>query len=198
MGFFYSLNLTSGLLFTSIMGLWLNWRWITCICTLEPIIFLFGLLFIPESPYFLVKNGLFKKNVKPSLDWKLNSFNWWTGRTDDAARALEWLRGSRYNIQVELHQIETRVQNDRNHIIRFANISYPWAYKPVLIGIILMVLQQFSGMNAASFNSAEIFRIADLGFDRLVGVVLINATQVFMIPLLLIIFIFNFVFCVHR
>lgn len=65
MGFFYSLNLTSGLLFTSVMGLWMNWRWITGICTLEPVIFIFGLLLIPESPYFLVKNGLLFSLIVP-------------------------------------------------------------------------------------------------------------------------------------
>lgn len=42
-----------------------------------------------------------------------------------------------------------------------------------------MLLQQFSGVNAAAFNAAEIFRLAELSYDRLIGVVLINTVQVF-------------------
>ena len=41
-----------------------------------------------------------------------------------------------------------------------------------------MSLQQFSGMNAVSFNAAEIFRIANFKYNRLIGVVLINIVQV--------------------
>ena len=59
-GFFFSVNLASGLLVTSVLGLWLDWRWISSICTIEPILFLIGLSFIPESPYYLAKKGLSK------------------------------------------------------------------------------------------------------------------------------------------
>jgi SP family facilitated glucose transporter-like MFS transporter 8 len=56
-GFFFSVNLASGLLVTSLMGLWMDWRWLSVVCTIEPVIFLVGLIFVPESPYFLVKKG---------------------------------------------------------------------------------------------------------------------------------------------
>lgn len=42
-----------------------------------------------------------------------------------------------------------------------------------------MTLQQFSGLNALSFNAAEIFRVADFTFNRLICVVIINAVQVY-------------------
>ncbi|KAI9554051.1 hypothetical protein GHT06_019323 [Daphnia sinensis] len=155
-GFFFSLNLASGLLVTSLMGLWMDWRWISVVCTIEPIIFLIGLIFIPESPYYLVKKG----------------------RHSDACGALCWLRGSNYNIKPELYQIECRVQEDSNKAYQLSDIYQPWLLKPILIGVVLMALQQFSGLNALSFNAAEIFRMADINFNRLICVVIINAVQV--------------------
>ncbi len=41
-----------------------------------------------------------------------------------------------------------------------------------------MIVQQFSGLNALLFNAADIFRLANFNFDRLIGVVLINVAQV--------------------
>ncbi len=58
-GLFYSMNRASGILVTSCMGLWLDWRWLSAICTIQPLILLVGLSFAPESPYFLIKKGLF-------------------------------------------------------------------------------------------------------------------------------------------
>jgi SP family facilitated glucose transporter-like MFS transporter 8 len=41
------------------MGLCFDWRWLSALCTIEPLILLVGLFFVPESPYFLVKKGQF-------------------------------------------------------------------------------------------------------------------------------------------
>ncbi|XP_046650205.1 solute carrier family 2, facilitated glucose transporter member 8-like isoform X3 [Daphnia pulicaria] len=155
-GFFFSVNLASGLLVTSVMGLWMHWRWLSVICTIEPIIFLVGMICVPESPYFLMRKG----------------------KQSEALEALVWLRGSTYNIKAELHQIETRVLEDSKETCKISDVCQPWVFKPVLIGVVLMLLQQFSGLNALSFNAAEIFRLANFSFDRLIGVVLINVAQV--------------------
>jgi hypothetical protein len=58
-GLFYSMNRASGILVTSFMGLCFDWRWLSALCTIEPLILLVGLFFVPESPYFLVKKGQF-------------------------------------------------------------------------------------------------------------------------------------------
>ena len=56
-GLFYSMNRASGILVTSCMGLWFDWRWLSAICAIRPLILLVGLSFTPESPYFLIKTG---------------------------------------------------------------------------------------------------------------------------------------------
>lgn len=56
-GFFFSTNIGLGILFTSLLGLGLDWRWISGLCAITPLV-LFTILYpVPESPYFLVKNG---------------------------------------------------------------------------------------------------------------------------------------------
>ncbi len=82
------------------------------------------------------------------------------GRLDEAASALSWLRGPEYNIQAELNQISDRVQLDSNRAFSITDFSSPGVYKPVLMGMSLMVFQQFSGLNAALFFSGNRFNIS--------------------------------------
>ena len=88
------------------------------------------------------------------------------------------LRGPHYSIEAELNQIKARVLEDSLEVPKLSDFYQPWVFKPILIGVALMILQQFSGLNAASFNASEIFRIANLDFNRLIGVVVISAVLV--------------------
>lgn len=97
----------------------------------------------------------------------------------DGMRALARLRGSSYDIKAELNQIERRIEIDIKETARIADLFKPSVYKPVLIGVILMTLQQFSGASAIAFNSTKIFHLAEFSYNLLIGVVLINAIQVF-------------------
>lgn len=56
-GFFFSTNIGLGILFTSLLGLGLDWRWISGVCALTPFVLFAMLYFVPESPYFLVKQS---------------------------------------------------------------------------------------------------------------------------------------------
>ena len=55
----------------------------------------------------------------------------------------------------------------------------PWAYKPILIGVAMMVFQQFSGLNAALFYAVEILQVAGSNLDALVAAVIVVITMVF-------------------
>lgn len=98
-----------------------------------------------------------------------------TGRQGDAESSLLWLRGNDYNyVKAELSRIEALIVEDAAQESRFSDITRPAVYKPVLIGIGLMVLQQLSGINAALFNSVEIFRLSGSSLDGLVSAVILN------------------------
>lgn len=86
-----------------------------------------------------------------------------------------WLRGQNYNyVKAELSRIEALIMEDAAQESRFSDIIKPAVYKPVLIGIGLMVFQQLSGINAALFNSVEIFRLSGSSLDGLVSAVILN------------------------
>lgn len=96
----------------------------------------------------------------------------------EATKALKWLRGSRYNVDTELAQIKARLLQDGTQKLRFTDFFSPWAYKPILIGVAMMVFQQFSGMNAAMFYAVDILRVAESDLDALVAAVIISIMPV--------------------
>lgn len=67
LGILYSVLLVSGILVTSLFG-WLNWRVISGISAVAPLIFFIAMFFVPESPYHLFKSG--KKNSVKYLQTK--------------------------------------------------------------------------------------------------------------------------------
>ncbi|XP_046452128.1 facilitated trehalose transporter Tret1-2 homolog [Daphnia pulex] len=152
LGMLFSAMMSAGILATSLLG-WLDWRWISAICTIFPVVVLVGVIFVPDSPYFLVKQG----------------------RLDEAEGSLLWLRGNNHNyVKAELSRIEALVAEDAAQDFKFSDIIRPGVYKPVLIGIGLMVIQQLSGINAALFNSVDIFRLSGSSLDGLVSAVILN------------------------
>ena len=56
LGMFFSSSLCCGILVSSLMG-WLNWRLISAISAIYPLILLAAMFFVPESPYYLIKAG---------------------------------------------------------------------------------------------------------------------------------------------
>ena len=72
LGNFFQLLIVFGIFVTSLMGLGLmdsqsgfTWRWISVVCAVVPIIFLLSMLFVPESPFYLMKKG---ENLKKFLE----------------------------------------------------------------------------------------------------------------------------------
>ena len=59
-----------------------------------------------------------------------------------------------------------------------SDLFKPWALKPLMLSVTLMILQQFSGINAALFNAVSIFESAGSTLDSLLCAVLLNVDQV--------------------
>lgn len=57
LGFFFQLMVVMGILITSLFGLGLDWRLISAISIIFPAISLFSMMYVPESPYYLLKKG---------------------------------------------------------------------------------------------------------------------------------------------
>lgn len=76
-----------------------------------------------------------------------------TGRSEDARKTLKWIRDLDCDIESELAYLENRVQLDAKTIANFSDIFRPWAFKPVLIGMAFMILQQFCGFTVVLYYS---------------------------------------------
>ena len=57
LGFAFQVMITTGILVTSLFGLGMDWRLISAVSTVFPLIFLLSMMYVPESPYYLVKKG---------------------------------------------------------------------------------------------------------------------------------------------
>lgn len=79
-----SVGLSFGVLFQYTMGAFLNWKVLSAISCLIPVLALLGVLILPETPNFLVSKQ------KP----------------EKAFESLAKLRGSSYNLQREIDQLQ--------------------------------------------------------------------------------------------
>ncbi|WP_077399973.1 D-xylose transporter XylE [Cellulophaga omnivescoria] len=119
-------------------NIWLNtlgWRWMFASEIIPASLFLFFLLFVPDTPRFLV----LKSNPKKALDVliKVNGVD---------------------NAPVILNQIKSTVTN---HSAKLFSYGVPI----IIIGVLLSVFQQFVGINVVLYYAPEIFKSMGSGTD---------------------------------
>lgn len=84
LGAFASVGISFGVLFQYTVGSFVTWQILSGVSTIIPLLALICMIFMPESPNYLVSKS------KP----------------DQAAKCLSKLRGSTYNIQKEVDQLQ--------------------------------------------------------------------------------------------
>ncbi|CAN7067781.1 unnamed protein product [Brassica rapa subsp. trilocularis] len=139
-----------------LIGSLISWK-ILALTGLSPcIVLLFGLCFIPESPRWLAK----------------------AGREKEFRAALQKLRGRDTDITNEAEEIQASIQ--ALEILPKARIQDLVSKKysrSVIIGVSLMVFQQFVGINGIGFYASETFVKAGLSSGKL-GTIAIACVQV--------------------
>ncbi|KAK8510926.1 hypothetical protein V6N13_091265 [Hibiscus sabdariffa] len=128
-----------------LIGTVITWRSLA-LTGLVPCIFLFvGLCFIPESPRWLAK----------------------VGQQEEFKAALRKLRGKDADITEEadeiMEYIETLESLPKTTIWDLFQQKY---IRAVMIGVALMVFQQFGGINGISFYASETFALAGLSSGK--------------------------------
>ncbi|XWS13984.1 hypothetical protein CRYUN_Cryun36dG0085200 [Craigia yunnanensis] len=128
-----------------LIGTTIPWRALA-LTGLVPCIFLFvGLCFIPESPRWLAKVGLNK----------------------EFQAALRKLRGKGADITREAAEIQIYVETLQNlPKTRILDLFQQKYIRSVIIGVALMVFQQFGGINGISFYASETFASAGLSSGK--------------------------------
>ena len=146
---------TVGVLYVYVIGACVGWRWITVSCIAVIVIWSFLMLFVPETPTYL----LGKKNY------------------DGARDALQFLRGHPY-VEEELAEIQDSVEESTRTKASAKDLTKPQNLKPLLISILLMFGQQFSGMNAIMFYGVKIFEAAHTQMNSFVENIIMGVVQV--------------------
>ncbi|HLF33880.1 MAG TPA: sugar porter family MFS transporter [Cyclobacteriaceae bacterium] len=127
-----------------------NWRWMFASGAVPSLIFLLGVLMLPESPRWLAGRG----------------------RLRDALSVLKKISGEKEAAN-EIEKIETSLKTEIRG--RFSDLVQPGIRAIVVIGIALAVFQQISGANAVFFYAPIIFGKAGMNVkDQLFQQILIG------------------------
>ncbi|EOY11282.1 hypothetical protein QUC31_009562 [Theobroma cacao] len=151
----HQLMICCGVSITYLIGAFASWRTLALIGTIPCLMQLLGLFFIPESPRWLAKIG----------KWK------------ECEAALQRLRGDNADISDEASEIrdytEQLQQLSEASIFDLFQRKYAWS---LMVGVGLMVLQQFGGVNGIAFYASAIFISA--GFSGSVGMIAMVVVQI--------------------
>jgi SP family sugar:H+ symporter-like MFS transporter len=118
------------------------WRWMFWVELVPAVTFFFALLFIPESPRYLVASG----------------------QKERALKVLEKLMGE--HAPGKYDEIQGTLAGD-HHRPRFRDILGKFGFRPIVwIGIILAAFQQFVGINVIFYYGAVLWQSAGFGEDQ--------------------------------
>lgn len=115
------------------------WRWMFWVELAPAITFFFALLFIPESPRYLVASG----------------------KREQALKVLGKLMGD--HAQMKYDEIQSTLATD-HHRPRLRDILGQFGFRPIVwVGIALAALQQFSGINVVFYYGSVLWQSAGFG-----------------------------------
>ncbi|XP_056274687.1 solute carrier family 2, facilitated glucose transporter member 8 isoform X2 [Pseudoliparis swirei] len=144
-----------GIMGVYLAGLYLDWRWLAVCSAVPPTLLMVVMCFVPESPRFLLSKG----------------------KRREAEEALRLLRGPDAPVERECARIESAF-HQQDSGFQLSDLKDPGVYKPLLIGVMLMVFQQMTGINAIMFYAEDIFRQAHIKESNLASVI-VGLIQVF-------------------
>ena len=132
-----------------------DWRWMLGVIAFPALALLFGLLFLPRSPRWLMSRG----------------------RNEEAEHVLEKLRSDRQSIETEMREIADQLKVEFQGWGLFR--SNPNFRRTVWLGIMLQVMQQLTGINVVMYYAPRIFGLAGYGtsHDQLWGTVIVGAVN---------------------
>jgi sugar porter (SP) family MFS transporter len=112
------------------------WRWMFGLAAIPALILLIGLLFVPESPRWLMSRS----------------------QEDQARAVLQRIRESD-DVSSELAEIKADLSLQEGGWRELLNVSLR---RPLIIGIGLAIFQQFTGINTVIYYAPTIFQLAGL------------------------------------
>jgi SP family arabinose:H+ symporter-like MFS transporter len=117
-----------------------NWRWMLGVGTLPALLYLFALLFVPESPRWHAMHG----------------------RMDAARRILARAHGEQL-AEAELVELRTSLARAMSRNATLRDLRHPELRAVLLVGLTVGVLQQITGINSVLAYATAIFERAATG-----------------------------------
>lgn len=117
-----------------------SWRWMFYVGVFPAIILFVGMLFLPETPRFLIGKG-----------------------KDDKGRKVLQMVENPELVEEAISKIKEDIRKDAESKTTWTEIFSPWLRTPLLIAIGIMFVQQFVGINTIIYYAPTVFIIA--GFD---------------------------------
>ena len=122
-----------------------GWRWMFGLTAAPALLFFFGMLAVPESPRWLVKNGQIER----------------------ARRVLARIGGEAY-AGTALTEIEATLGGETERT-NFRVLLDPRLRRVLVLGVVLAVFQQWCGINVIFNYAEEIFRAAGYDISSVLG-----------------------------
>jgi len=138
-----------------------SWRFMLGSAGFFAIVLYFGVLKLPESPRYLIKNGM----------------------ADQARKVLSSLRNSKKEVNEEIAEIENIAGNKESGISQLFHKRFRMA---LIIGVGMATFQQIQGANSIVYYATSIARNVGLapqvaaGFTVIVGVIFVVTTIIFL------------------
>lgn len=145
----YQLAITMGILISYIVNYGLhdvenNWRWMFATGLIPSVVFFSGLIFIPESPRWLMKKGLKEKAIAVL-------------RRIDGGQSVKGSEG----VEEAAREIELSI-SDANGKTNILSLFKPVYRKVMILGFLLAVFVQISGINTVIDYAPKILMAAGL------------------------------------
>ncbi|XP_035784990.1 facilitated trehalose transporter Tret1-2 homolog [Anopheles albimanus] len=157
-----STGISLGVLIQYTLGAITTWKILSGISIIVPVLALLLMLLMPETPNYLVSKQ------KP----------------EKALKSLAKLRGSNYNLQREVNQLQafaakTNSGNKKKLTFRetVQALVHPSCLKPFAILTIYFMMYQFSGVNTITFYAVEIFRDSGTTMDKYTCTILLGVVR---------------------
>jgi MFS transporter, SP family, xylose:H+ symportor len=131
-----------------------GWRWMFTAVAVPAIIFLAASFSIPESPRWLLIRG----------------------RTEQALKVLRKIGGSPEYAKAEAAAIATAVRDEEGWAATWRGLLQPRVRRVLIVGIVLAVLQQWSGINILFNYAQEVYRAAGLGANQILFDIVVTGT----------------------
>jgi sugar porter (SP) family MFS transporter len=129
------------------------WRWMFTALVVPSAIFFAGALFVPESPRWLIRSG-----------------------ASDAARSVLAKIGGESYAADAVNEIRSTMHGEQSSRVRLSDLRTPHLRRVLLVGCVLAVLQQWSGINVIFNYAEEIYRSAGYGVSGILFNIVITGS----------------------